>query len=73
MNPLIGGFATPLRAVESDAEEIPETVTADVDGNILDRTEYVVAAFVLAALGVLIVARLAGFQAVLATRVSVGT
>lgn len=68
-NPLIGGPA-PQPDVDDAGPAAPMADTdAVIDG---DRTEYVVATFVIVAVALLILIRLAGFQAVLATRVGVG-
>ena len=69
-NPFVGGgFVAP------DAEQTGgaplNTETASVGGG-PDRTEVAVAALVLAALGILVLGRFAGFKAVIATRASIG-
>lgn len=69
VNGLVGG-AVPLR-VASPEGSAPQPETAVVV-NRDERTEYIVAAFVLTALGLLVLFRVAGFNAVIATKVSVG-
>lgn len=63
VNGLIGAPA--VRVVEEPAPSEIATAAVAVDDG--DRTEYVVAVFVLGALALLILFRVAGFQAVVAT------
>lgn len=69
INPLVGG-ATHNVATAPDTDST-ETVVPEAVVN-TDGTEYVIAAIVLGALGVLILFRLAGFQAVIAASAKLG-
>ena len=71
-NPMIGGPAPIDDVPEGGAAVVPLNAEAVTEPRGTDRTEFMVAALLLGALAILVLMRVAGFQAVVATRVGIG-